>query len=93
MCQRSSCGSPSSIHSAITLPMPPAPARPCAQKPAATNRPRTSVSPRQNSLSGVNASGPLMSFVTVRSSIDGTRLREFSTISSKRSQSSSSSGR
>ena len=51
----------------------------------------TSVSPRQNSPSGVNASGPLMSFVTLTSSIAGTRLRELSTISSKRSQSSSSS--
>jgi hypothetical protein len=36
MCQTSSDGSPSTIHSAITLPMPPAPASPCAQKPAAT---------------------------------------------------------
>ena len=39
MCQRSSDGSPSTIHSAITLPTPPAPASPCAQNPAATNRP------------------------------------------------------
>ena len=91
MCQRSICGSPLWIHSAITLPMPPAPASPCAQKPAATKNPRTSVSPRQNSLSGVNASGPLISRVTVSSSIAGTRRREFSVISSKRSQSSSSS--
>ena len=52
---------------------PPAPASPCAQNPAATKKPATSVSPRQNSLSGVNASGPLMSFVTVTSSIAGTR--------------------
>src|SRR5438445_2042559 len=57
----SSDGSPSRIHSAICRPIPPAPARPCAQKPAATKNPPTSVSPRQNSLSGVNASGPLMS--------------------------------
>ena len=71
--------------------MPPAPARPCAQKPAATKKPRTSLSPRQNSLSGVNASGPLISLVTVMSSIAGTRWREFSVISSKRGQSSSSS--
>ena len=48
----------------MTCPTPPAPASPCAQKPAATKRPATSVSPRQNSLSGVNASGPLMSRVT-----------------------------
>ena len=90
MCQRSSDGSPSTIHSAITLPTPPAPASPCAQKPAATKRPRTAVSPRQNSPSGVNASGPLISLVTFTSSIAGTRLRELTTISSKRSQSSSS---
>ena len=82
-------GSPPTIHSAIALPTPPAPARPCAQKPAATNRPGTSVSPRQNSLSGVKPSGPLIIRVTFTSSIWGTRLREFSTISSKRSQSSS----
>ena len=90
MCQRSRLGSPSAIHSAITFPIPPAPASPWAQKPAATKRPRTSVSPRQNSLSGVNASGPLISFVTLISSIAGTRRFEFSVISSKRSQSSSS---
>ena len=41
--------------------MPPAPASPCAQKPAATQKPRTSVGPRMNSPSGVNASGPLIS--------------------------------
>ena len=90
MCQRSSDGSPATIHSAISLPIPPAPASPCAQKPAATNRPAISVSPRQNSLSGVKASGPLIMRVTFTSSICGTRRREFSTISSKRSQSSSS---
>ena len=83
-------GSPWSIHSAITLPIPPAPASPWAQKPAATNSPPTSVSPRQNSLSGVKASGPLISFVIVTSSIFGTRLIELSVISLKRSGSSSS---
>ena len=87
--QRSRLGSPSAIHSAITLPIPPAPASPCAQKPAQTKKPPTSVSPRQNSLSGVNASGPLINLVTVISSIAGTRRLEFSTISSMRSQSSS----
>ena len=86
----SSDGSPAMIHSAITLPIPPAPASPWAQKPAATNRPRTSVSPRQNSLSGVNASGPLISRVTFTSSIAGTRLEELLAISSNRGQSSSS---
>ncbi len=90
MCQRSSDGSPAAIHSAIALPMPPAPARPWAQKPAATNSPRMAVSPRQNSLSGVKASGPLIMRVTFTSSICGTRRRELTTISSKRSQSSSS---
>ena len=39
MCDTSSDGSPSRIHSAITLPMPPAPAMPCAQNPAATKKP------------------------------------------------------
>ena len=90
MRQRSSDGSPPTIHSAITLPIPPAPASPCAQNPAATNSPRTEVSPRQNSPSGVNASGPLISRVTRTSSNSGTRLRALTTISSKRSQSSSS---
>ncbi len=74
--QTSSAGSPATIHSAITLPIPPAPARPWAQKPAATNKPRTSLSPRQNSLSGVNASGPLIRRVTLTSSIAGTRRDE-----------------
>ena len=49
---RSSSGSPSTIHCASWRPSPPAPAMPCALKPAATNRPRTSDSPRMNSLSG-----------------------------------------
>jgi hypothetical protein len=89
--QTSSEGSPETIHSAITLPTPPAPASPWAQKPAATNRPRTSLSPRQNSLSGVKASGPLISRVTLTSSIAGTRLDELVAISSNRGQSSSSS--
>ena len=87
---RSRLGSPSTIHSAITFPIPPAPARPCAQNPHATKYPSTSVSPRQNSLSGVNPSGPLISFVTLISSIAGTRRRELLTISSNRSHSSSS---
>ena len=88
--QASSDGSPSAIHSAISLPIPPAPASPWALKPAATKKPRTADSPRQNSPSGVNASGPLISFVIVTSSITGTRLRALTVISSKRSQSSSS---
>ena len=90
MCHRSRLGSPSTIHSAITFPIPPAPARPWAQNPHATKNPSTSVSPRQNSLSGVNPSGPLISFVTLISSIAGTRFRELLTISSNRSHSSSS---
>ena len=73
MCQRSRLGSPSTIHSATTLPIPPAPASPWAQKPAQTKKPATSDSPRQNSLSGVKASGPLISLVTVISDIAGTR--------------------
>ena len=72
------------------MPIPPAPARPWAQKPAQTKKPATSVSPRQNSLSGVKASGPLISLVTVIRSIAGSRRFEFSVISSNRSQSSSS---
>ena len=39
---------------------------------------------------GVKASGPLMSRVTFTSSMAGTRVRELTAISSKRSQSSSS---
>ena len=35
MCHTSKDGSPDTIHSAITRPMPPAPAIPCAQNPAA----------------------------------------------------------
>ena len=42
MCQRSRLGSPSTIHSATTLPIPPAPASPWAQKPAPTKKPATS---------------------------------------------------
>ncbi len=68
--------------------MPPAPARPCAQNPAATQKPRTSDSPRMNSPSGVNASGPLMSFTTSAFSSAGTRTIAFVMSSSKRSQSS-----
>ncbi len=57
---RSIEGSPSTIHSAVQRPIPAAPVTPWAQKPAATKNPRTSVSPRMKSSSGVNASGPLM---------------------------------
>ncbi len=64
---------------------------PCAQKPAATKKPPTSVSPRQNSLSGVNASGPLTIVRTPVSASDGTRTWAFSTISSNRSHSGGSS--
>ena len=71
--------------------MPPAPARPWAQKPAATQKPRTSVGPRMNSLSGVNASGPLMRRTTSISSSVGTRRTAFSSSGSKRGQSSASS--
>ena len=78
-------GAPSSTHSAMTLPMPPAPAMPCAQKPAATKKPATSVGPRQNSLSGVKPSGPLMKVRMPTSAIAGTRIAAFSLISTKRS--------
>ena len=91
MCQTSSDGVPSTIHSATSLPIPPAPARPWAQKPAATQKPRTSDGPRMNSPSGVKASGPLISLTTSISSSDGTRTTAFSISSSKRGQSSSSS--
>jgi hypothetical protein len=64
---------------------------PCAQKPAATKNPSTALSPRQNSLSGVNASGPLIMVVMPTSAIAGTRTCEFSVISSSRSQRSGSS--
>ena len=91
MCHTSSPGSPSRIHAAITCPIPPAPAMPCAQNPAATKKPPTSVSPRQNSLSGVNASGPLTIVRTPVSAIAGTRTWAFSTISANRSHSAGSS--
>ena len=64
---------------------------PCAQKPAATKKPPTSVSPRQNSLSGVKASGPLIIVRRPTSAIAGTRVVAFSAISSKRSHASGSS--
>ena len=84
-------GSPSRIQAAITRPTPPAPAMPCAQNPAATKKPGTSVSPRQNSLSGVNASGPLIIEATPVSASTGTRRCALATISSNRSQSGASS--
>ena len=49
---------------------------PCAQNPAATQNPWTSVGPRQNSLSGVNPSGPLITLRISTSAIDGTRTTE-----------------
>ena len=91
MCQTSRLGVPSTIHSATSLPIPPAPASPWAQKPAATQKPRTSVGPRMNSPSGVNASGPLISRTTSISASAGTRRIAFSSSGSKRGQSSSSS--
>ncbi len=91
MCHRSNSGSPSTIHSAITLPMPPAPAMPCAQNPAATKNPATAVSPRQNSLSGVNPSGPLITDRIPTSAINGTRTIALVAISSSRSHASGSS--
>ncbi len=69
--QRSSSGSPSTIHDATWRPIPPAPAMPCAENPAATKNPPTSDSPRMNSLSGVNPSGPLMTRLTPASAIAG----------------------
>ena len=74
----------------MTRPIPPAPAMPCAQNPAATKNPPTSVGPRQNSLSGVNPSGPLIMVRTPTSPSAGTRTCAFSTISVNRSQSGSS---
>ena len=78
------------IHSAITRPTPPAPAMPCAQNPAATNRPCTSLSPSTNSLSGVKPSGPLTRLTTSAVSAAGTRRHAFSISGAKRSQSSGS---
>ena len=85
--QRSAGGSPPTIHSAMTWPLPPAPAMPWAQKPAATKKPATSLSPRMNSPSGVNASGPLMSCVTSASARQGTSVVAASLRGRKRSQS------
>ena len=70
---------------------PAAPAMPCALKPAATKKPRTSDSPRMNSLSGVKPSGPLMSCRTPASAMAGTRRTAPALISSKRGQSGASS--
>ncbi len=75
MVDRSSDGLPSTIHSAIALPTPPAAARPCTQKPAATKKPATSVSPSRNSPSGVNASGPCTTRAMSTSRNCGTRAR------------------
>ena len=81
-------GRPSTIHSLIVFPIPPAPARPCAQPPAATQKPRTSVSPSRKSASGVNASGPLKNIFTSAVSSAGTRAIAFSKSSCIRSHSS-----
>ena len=91
MCHRSRLGSPFTTHSATCQPIPPAPARPWAQNPAATQKPGTSDSPRMNSPSGVNASGPLKSLRTSADSIAGTRSTAASSSGSKRGQSSGSS--
>src|SRR5439155_1093336 len=71
-------------------PQPPAPARPWAQNPAATQNPRTSLGPRMNSLSGVNASGPLTRRTTSASFSEGVRSIALVISGSKRSQSGSS---
>ena len=52
--------------------------------PAATQKPRTSLGPRMNSPSGVNASGPLISRTTSVSARLGTRTSAFSMSASKR---------
>ena len=88
---RSIGGSPPTIHSAITWPLPPAPAMPWAQNPAATKNPVTSLSPRMNSPSGVKASGPLTSWVTSASATQGTSVDAASVRGRKRSQSGGSS--
>ena len=64
---------------------------PWAQNPAATKNPRTSLSPRMNSLSGVNPSGPLIIRLTPASAMAGTRRTAPSMISSNRGQSGASS--
>ena len=71
--------------------MPPAPASPCAQKPAATQKPRTSVGPRMNSPSGRERLRAVDEPDTSASASIGTRTIAFSISSWKRSQSSSSS--
>ena len=73
------------------LPHPTGPREAVAQKPAATQKPRTSVGPRMNSLSGVNASGPLIRRTDSISARPGTRWTAFSRSGSKRGQSSASS--
>src|SRR5438067_1979489 len=83
-------GLPAATHPATRRPIPPAPARPCAQKPAAIQNPRTSLGPRMNSLSGVNASGPLTRRTTSASLREGVRTIALVISGSKRSQSGSS---
>ena len=63
---------------------------PWAEKPAATQKPRTSLSPRMNSLSGVKPSGPLMTRLTPASAMVGTRRMAPSMIGSKRGMSGAS---
>ena len=83
-------GSPSTIHSAMTLPTPPAPASPCAQKAAATQKPFTAVGPSRYSPSGVKPSGPLSSVTASADSSTGTRRIAFSRRGVNRSQSGGS---
>ena len=92
MCHRSMPGSPSTIHSAITLPMPPAPAMPCAQKPAATKNPPTVGLAEAELVVRRERLRPVDDLPHARRRPSpGTRTWELAVISSNRSQSSGSS--
>ena len=87
-CATSYSGWPSTIHSAITLPTPPAAASPCTQKPGRDPEAGDpAVSPRMNSPSGVNASGPFTTRAISASRSAGHPARAAAHDSSNRSRS------
>ena len=85
--QRSSSGSPSTIQLATWRPIPPAPAIPWAENPAATKNPRDLGLAEDELVVRREPSGPLMIRVTPASAIAGTRRTAPAMISSNRGQS------
>ena len=88
MCHTSNSGSPATTHSATTLPMPPAPAMPCAQKPAATKKPGHLGLAQAELVVGGEALRAVDHPADPVSASAGTRRCAFAGISSSRSQSS-----